>query len=510
MGAQGDRSISSCEDCTDTDLSGSVIGDRYLIESLIARSRMGRVYKAVHLALRRPVALKVMTAPCADTDQEARERFSRRFALEASTSSRLNHPHIVRVFDYGAMSDGRQYLVMEFLEGQALSEVLAACGRMRPTRVLTIAIQIARGLRKAHSLGVVHRDLKPANIMIAPDEEGGDMVRIVDFGIAKLLLETNAETSVLQRETPGDMHGVPAPPITEAGMLLGSPAYMSPEQSMGAAVDARTDMYSFGVMVYEMLAGRLPFGGASMADVLHAHVHDSVPSLVLPADEVSCFLALKTLAYRCLAKSPDDRFSTTDALVAELKTIWRVEMEESYGPKTSNIDFDPAQIRADVAARAQALATRAPTAQGDAAFVPEPVRASAAVRPSTHLDLEAAGHSSTMVVTRVRQRRAQQTARPNRFLMQLVVLSLCALLVGSVVGALTAWARLRGVCALPLPSSSSSSSLAAQERVAAPAASTERPPEVRAPDGRERDLEPKDQDDNEGEAESAYKANPYD
>jgi serine/threonine-protein kinase len=211
------------------------IAGRFRIEREIGTGGMGTVYLATHLGLERPVAVKIIKREFAG-DADVADRFLR----EARTMAKLHHHHAAMIFDAGNLPDGRHFIVMEFVEGETLSQVLAREGRFTPSRAVEIATQICDVLEEAHRLGIIHRDLKPSNILL-----GKRGVCVLDFGVAKVLA-SSAESTATHAST-------------GSGQLIGTPRYMSPEQCLGQRVGARSDLYSLGVLLYEMLAGRPPF-----------------------------------------------------------------------------------------------------------------------------------------------------------------------------------------------------------------------------------------------------------
>src|SRR5688572_29780743 len=222
-------------------LIGQVVGGRYHIVSLIGEGGMGIVYKAeqrLGSAVRR-VAVKTLHAELS-RDPSITARFHR----EVGTVAQLEHPNTVRVYDFGSTDDGTLYIAMEFLDGRALNKVIETEGVLEPKRVAHLLRQITGSLDEAHRQGIVHRDLKPENVLLIERAGEKDVVKLVDFGIA-------ARTESADREKEQK--------LTQQGMVLGTPPYMSPEQFTGRALDARSDVYSLGVMVYEMLTGQLPF-----------------------------------------------------------------------------------------------------------------------------------------------------------------------------------------------------------------------------------------------------------
>jgi serine/threonine protein kinase len=258
-----------------------VIANRFRIECEIGRGGMGTVYLATHLGLERPVAIKVLKAEFA-ADPEVAERFMR----EARTMARLRHTRAAMIFDAGSLPDGRPFIVMEHVEGATLADALAREGRFSPERAVRIACEICDVLAEAHALGIVHRDLKPSNIML--NERG---VSVLDFGIAKVL---TASADVTKTHA-----------TTESGLIIGTPRYMSPEQCLGQPVGPASDLYSVGVLVYEMLTGQPPFTDQLQSAVLVRQATSAPPPLVARCPEAPRRLALAT--HTLLAKNPNDR-----------------------------------------------------------------------------------------------------------------------------------------------------------------------------------------------------------
>ncbi len=276
-------------------LIGRVINDRFKILELIARGGMGRVYRARQEPLGREVALKVLDPRYkGDEDPE----FQARFFLEASTAAKLSHPNTVTVFDYGKTSDDIYFIVMELVEGRTLSSMLKSMGALPPQRAIHIALQMARSVREAHGLGVIHRDLKPANVLITTHADEEDFVKVLDFGLVKDL-EDNQE-------------------LTQQGLFMGSPKYMSPEQIQGGRVDARTDVYSLGVIIYYMLTGKVPFEGATQVQTLMAHVKNQVPPMERE-DGVPIPQELQNVVLRSLSKDIEIRYPSMNDLILALK-----------------------------------------------------------------------------------------------------------------------------------------------------------------------------------------------
>jgi serine/threonine-protein kinase len=259
---------------------------RYELTHLIARGGMAQVYRAMDRQLERPVALKVLF-PELSVDRTFVERFRR----EAQAAANLSHPNIVPVFDWGE-DDGSYFIVMEYVEGRPLSAVLRDPQRLTPREIAVIGAGVAAALAFAHRHGVVHRDVKPGNVLITPD---GD-VKVTDFGIARAM---NTEES-----------------LTQTGAVMGTAAYFSPEQAEGKGVDSRSDIYSLGVVLYEMAVGRPPFTGDSPVAVASKHVRD-MPVLPREANP-SVPPALEAVVMKAMAKNPDDRYASAEELRADL------------------------------------------------------------------------------------------------------------------------------------------------------------------------------------------------
>jgi tetratricopeptide (TPR) repeat protein/predicted Ser/Thr protein kinase len=279
-------------------LEGTNIG-RFKVMSEIGRGGMGIVFLAEDEKLRRKVALKLLP-PSFAADEEKRRRFLR----EARAAAAVSHPNLVTVYDVGE-HEGRAYIAMEYLRGRSLRDQLGE----RPLSIdeaVELARQVLAGLSHAHAAGLLHRDLKPENVLV--DRDG--RVRLVDFGLAKL---------------DGDHEG-PGDNSTRDGLVMGTPGYMSPEQARGQAVDARSDIFSFGVLFYEMLTRKRPFSGPTRADVVTSLLRDAPPRVDVARAEVG--LALGDLVHRCLAKAPDDRFSSSAVLMDALEDAWATSKRE--------------------------------------------------------------------------------------------------------------------------------------------------------------------------------------
>lgn len=280
---------------------GRVVGSRYRIDAHLGSGAAAAVYKALHLDLQRPVAVKILHLQNQNDPQ-----FVRRFKAEALAASKLEHVNVARVLDFGQDASGELYLVMELLTGQSLEAIVAGAGKLGQRRAVDIAIQACRALAFAHDEGIIHRDVKPENIMILPnrDDDGAlhDLVKVCDFGLAKL-------------RDPDPEHGE----LTVAGMLCGSPAYMSPEQATGEQLDARTDVYSLGVTLFEALTGQMPHDAFSLAElfmkkmtVAARRVSEITPDVAPPLDQIVA---------TALATDPKARYADARALLTALRNI---------------------------------------------------------------------------------------------------------------------------------------------------------------------------------------------
>ncbi|MFO0600842.1 MAG: protein kinase [Myxococcaceae bacterium] len=267
--------------------AGTVVDGRFRIERHLATGGMGEVYRAEHVHLKRAVALKMLRRELS-TDPEMWGRFER----EAQLVSQLENPHVVRVFDFGKTSDGQLFLAMEFVEGETLDKRLQA-GPLAPDKAVEILTQVLDGLAEAHNLGVVHRDLKPPNIMLGQRRDGGERAKILDFGIARLSDRSNNPERAK---------------LTQVGVVVGTPAYLAPEQALADELDHRTDIYALGCVAYELLTGTPPFAGGDLRRVISQHLTAAPahPAVINP--ELAKFPALCAAVLKALAKEKENRF----------------------------------------------------------------------------------------------------------------------------------------------------------------------------------------------------------
>ncbi len=278
---------------TEDPFIGRVLDQRYQVRSPLGRGGMGTVYRAWQLSVDREVALKVVHGKLT-ADRTA----SKRFLREARLASRLSQPNIVNVYDFGQTDDGVLYLVMELLRGRTLQVELAGGRRLPPKRVLTIAMQLCDALEAAHAQNIIHRDLKPGNMVILDEPPGRDLLKVLDFGLAKSLLSDSSSN------------------VTNTDAILGTPLYMSPESVQGLPADHRSDLYAVGCILYEALAGTAPFVDSSINLVMAKHMTEAPPPLppFVPT-------SMRVLIERLLAKAPADRPQSAAEVRAALAEI---------------------------------------------------------------------------------------------------------------------------------------------------------------------------------------------
>ena len=300
---------------------GRTLEGRYTILSRLGSGSMGTVYRAKQHAMGREVAIKILRG-----DRAADETAKARFLREARANSLLASPNTVTVFDFGQSESGEFYLAMELLEGESLGQRLTRIGRLSPAAAADTARQALRSLAEAHAKGIIHRDLKPDNLFYARVRTGGagggheEIVKVLDFGIAKLVSETDDGIGVVE---------------TQAGTVFGTPRYMSPEQAQGKVLDARTDLYSLGVILFQMLTGRPPFTDNDAVVVMARHIksmpkrpNEAVPDAQVPRE-------LEDVVMKALAKSANDRQTNADVFGAEIIAAMEAQHASSSGVRSA-------------------------------------------------------------------------------------------------------------------------------------------------------------------------------
>ncbi len=318
--AAHDAPLGAREDASDSIPEGTEIAGRYRILGLIGEGGMGTVYRAEHLYIHKVVALKVLHARLV-----GQPHMAARFEREAVAAARVEHPNVVPARDFGRLPDGTFFLVLEFVNGRSLASEVKA-GAIETTRALSIMRGVVAGVRAAHERGIIHRDLKPENIMLVDRDGTRDFVKLLDFGIARIDYAEKNQTLVEQH-------------LTVAGTMLGTPEYMSPEQILGRSVDARSDLYSLGVIFFQLLTGRCPFVG-NVATVLQQHITAETPELTPAVASENPRLA--QIVRMLLAKSPDNRFQSARELAAALDEVsatkhHRVSRDEKVVPARAQV-----------------------------------------------------------------------------------------------------------------------------------------------------------------------------
>ncbi|HEX8174691.1 MAG TPA: protein kinase [Pyrinomonadaceae bacterium] len=311
------------------ELVGQMLTDRYRIDERISEGGMGTVYRATHVLMDKRVAIKVLH-PSLAADDKIVARFSR----EARAASRISHPHALNVTDFGESESGVVFLVMEFLDGRTLKEVIHSDGPMPLSRAVEIIKQVSGALDAAHAEGVVHRDLKSDNIMLVEGANGSDWAKVLDFGIAKI------------KETAGHTD----PGLTAPNLIIGTPQYMSPEQcSQASAIDARSDIYSLGIIIYELLTGHVPFTGDSPTAIMMKHLQEPPPSVMEERDDLPPQVGMVITS--ALAKRPEDRFQSagelSEALAAAAKGQMPARALSATNPASSSSETNRIVVPTD-------------------------------------------------------------------------------------------------------------------------------------------------------------------
>ncbi len=279
-------------------LVGAIFDSKYEILSLLGQGGMSAVFKARNLVLNRIVAIKILLG-----NRNLNEQALLRFQQEARAASQLDHPNIVKVHDFSVSIDHAPYMVMDYVEGSSIADLIASEGQLDPYRSIDLILQACDALGHAHEQGVVHRDLKPSNIMVTSLKDGRELAKIVDFGVAKLIEEEQAAT----------------PQLTRTGEVFGSPLYMSPEQCLGKKVDARSDVYSLACVLFEELTGAPPFRAENVLATMHMHISDAPPELTKIRSDLHNGARLSSILLTALSKNPEQRFNSMKAFAAALK-----------------------------------------------------------------------------------------------------------------------------------------------------------------------------------------------
>ncbi|MBX9724131.1 MAG: serine/threonine protein kinase, partial [Candidatus Obscuribacterales bacterium] len=287
---------------TERTLVGEVIDNQFKIIEVLGKGGMSVVYKALYLVLNKIVAIKTMHSHLV-TDSDALLRFKR----EAQAASQLDHPNVIKIYGFGITSgeNVQPYIVMDYLEGAALSDIIKSHGSLPVPEVLKIFIQVCSALNQAHNKGVIHRDLKPSNIMLVEKDGDPNFVKLVDFGIAKIV----------------GTEGESAHRLTQTGDVFGSPLFMSPEQCMGRNVDKRSDVYSLGCVIYEALTGKAPHQGGNVFETFHKHISTIPEPLKIEGADRALLDRLDAVVFKALEKDPDKRYQSMADFESDLAAI---------------------------------------------------------------------------------------------------------------------------------------------------------------------------------------------
>jgi eukaryotic-like serine/threonine-protein kinase len=293
------------------DLVGQVVADRYHVLKKLGEGGMGQVYLAEHVKMGRKSAIKVMN-PALVHDADAVARFNR----EAANASRITHPNVCAIYDFGETPEGLIYLAMEFVEGEPLTDLMTRDGALPVRRAVSIFVQVADALQAAHDLGIVHRDLKPDNIMLTRGREGAAVVKVVDFGIAKAV----------------GGGGDDSQKVTKTGLVVGTPEFMSPEQLSGDRLDGRSDLYSLALVLFKMLTGKLPFEATTVQETMIKRLTDDPMTLAAARPDLRFPPGLQGTLDAALARAPTDRYQSAAKFADDVASV--VGLERRAGPVT--------------------------------------------------------------------------------------------------------------------------------------------------------------------------------
>lgn len=357
------------------DLLGTVVAERYHVLKKLGEGGMGTVYLAEHVKMGRKSALKVMN-PGMTADPDAIARFNR----EAANASRLSHPNICAIYDFGETSEGLIYLAMEFIEGKPLTDLIEAAGGLAPARAGSIVHQAADALQVAHDAGIVHRDLKPDNIMVARHRDGSDLVKVVDFGIAK------ASSSDAQK-------------VTKTGLVVGTPEYMSPEQLAGDKLDGRSDIYSLALVAFNCLTGKLPFPSETAQEAMIMRLTDRPRTLSEMRPDIAWPEAVQRVMDHALARDAAERYQGAAQFGREFAAALQAM------PSVAATEGATLVVGAQTAAAAAAAATKAVPAtrvskhESAAAPAAPPERGSPPAKKSSALPMLVGGVAVVVAAT---------------------------------------------------------------------------------------------------------------
>ncbi|HSD91050.1 MAG TPA: protein kinase [Kofleriaceae bacterium] len=335
------------------DLVGKTIAGRYRITAKLGEGGMGAVYRGEQMSLKRAVAVKLLR-PELSTNQQILQRFN----AEAQAVAKLSHPNTVNIYDFGQDTDGSLFIAMEYIEGRSLRSAIQTEGPFPPARAVTIAMQVAASLSDAHAHNIVHRDLKPDNVMLQDRGRQKDVVRVLDFGIAKLRDDSRATQAAM----------------TQAGDMLGTPQYMAPEQIRGEAIDGRTDIYALGCMIYEMVTARLPYEAPTIMAMLSKHLMENPVPPTQRRPELRLPPAIDQLVLSAMAKDPRARPATMEQFAEMLGALLPTLPPDPNRPPSSAMSVQQSAIAAVVTPPAAAFQAPPPAyaAATPAAFTPAP------------------------------------------------------------------------------------------------------------------------------------------